>query len=391
MNKKNLSLQLPREEASSTSQTFTPYTFDQSVSRMKLARMIIIDEFPFRHVEGEGFRDYTYSLRPEFHIPCRVTVAKDCFKLFLSEKEKLKSYFKHFKVRVCLTTDIWTSSHHLDYMCLTAHFIDHDWRLQKRILNFSPIPNHTGLTIAKTIEAHLLDWGIGRILTVTMDNASANDWGMAYLKKRLNNWKGSVLGGEHIHMRCGAHILSLIVKEGLKVIDDSIYRVRSAVRYVRSSNSRTTRFQTAAHEEKIESKRCVHLDVETRWNSTYFMLDCALIFQKAFDRLEEEDPKFKGELEKLKGTPTEADWDYVRSLLPFLKQFHDATLKVSGTLYATSDEYFHVIYGIGCKLKDRLVSSTTSEANIAMTEKMRSKHISIGVMSTTLTPYCSLR
>ena len=175
-------------------------------------------------------------------------------------------------------------------------------------------------------------------------------------------------------MRCCAHILSLIVKEGLKVIDDSIYRVRSAVRYVRSSNSRTTRFQTAAHEEKIESKRCVHLDVETRWNSTYFMLDCDLIFQKAFDRLEEEDPKFKGELEKLKGTPTEADWDYVRSLLPFLKQFHDATLKVSGTLYATSDEYFHVIYGIGCKLKDRLVSSTTSEANIAMTEKMRSKH-----------------
>ena len=79
-------------------------------------------------------------------------------------------------------------------------------------------------------------------------------------------------------MRCCANILRLIMKEGLKVIDDSIYRVRSAVRYVRSSNSRTTKFKTAAHEEKIESKRCVHLDVETRWNSTYFMLDCALIF-----------------------------------------------------------------------------------------------------------------
>ena len=93
---------------------------------MKLARMIIIDELPFRHAEGEGFCDYTYSLRPEFHIPCRVTVDKDCFKLFLSEKEKLKSYFKHSKVRVCLTTYIWASSHHLDYMCLTAHFINHD-------------------------------------------------------------------------------------------------------------------------------------------------------------------------------------------------------------------------------------------------------------------------
>ncbi|CAN0876613.1 Putative AC transposase [Linum grandiflorum] len=374
MMKRNPSLQLPQEEGSSTSQAFVPYTFDQSVSRTKLARMIIIDELPFKLVEGEGFRDFAYSLRPEFQIPSRVTVAKDCFKLFLSEKEKLKTYFKHSKVRVCLTTDIWASSHHVDYMCLTAHFIDRDWQLQKRILNFAPISDHTGITIAKAIETHLIDWGIGRILTVTVDNASANDWGMAYLRKRLNNWKGSVLKGEHIHMRCCAHILSLIVKEGLKVVDDSIYRVRSAVKYVRSSNSRIRRFQIAAREEKIESKRTVCGDVETRWNSTYFMLDCALIFQKAFDRLEEEDPKFRTELEKLKGTPREVDWDYVRSLLPFLKQFYHATLKVSGTLYVTSDEYFHVIYGISCKLKDQLSSSTTSTVNIEMAKRMKTKH-----------------
>ncbi|CAN0876612.1 Putative AC transposase [Linum grandiflorum] len=353
MMKRNPSLQLPQEEGSSTSQAFVPYTFDQSVSRTKLARMIIIDELPFKLVEGEGFRDFAYSLRP---------------------KEKLKTYFKHSKVRVCLTTDIWASSHHVDYMCLTAHFIDRDWQLQKRILNFAPISDHTGITIAKAIETHLIDWGIGRILTVTVDNASANDWGMAYLRKRLNNWKGSVLKGEHIHMRCCAHILSLIVKEGLKVVDDSIYRVRSAVKYVRSSNSRIRRFQIAAREEKIESKRTVCGDVETRWNSTYFMLDCALIFQKAFDRLEEEDPKFRTELEKLKGTPREVDWDYVRSLLPFLKQFYHATLKVSGTLYVTSDEYFHVIYGISCKLKDQLSSSTTSTVNIEMAKRMKTKH-----------------
>ncbi|CAN1149220.1 hypothetical protein LINPERHAP2_LOCUS16903 [Linum perenne] len=29
----------------------------------------------------------------------------------------------------------------------------------------------------------------------------------------------------------------------------------------------------------------------------------------------------------------ETDWVYVKSLLPFLKSFYDATLKVSGSLY----------------------------------------------------------
>ncbi|CAN1148390.1 Putative AC transposase [Linum perenne] len=108
--------QLTQEGAINLSPVFVPPPYDQATSRTKLARMIIIDELSFRHVEHEGFRDFVYSLRPEFPIPSRVTVAKDCFKLWLTEREKLKNYFKQSKVRVCLTTDIWASKHHLDYV-----------------------------------------------------------------------------------------------------------------------------------------------------------------------------------------------------------------------------------------------------------------------------------
>ncbi|CAN1782777.1 Putative AC transposase [Linum perenne] len=285
---------------------------------MKLARMFIIDELAFRHVEHKGFRDFVYSLRSEFQIPSRVTVAKDCFKLWLIEREKLKSYFKQSKVRVCLTRDIWASRHHLDYMYLTAHFIDDNWNLQKRILNFSCILKHTGVTIGTTIETNLIDWGIERVLTVTVDNASSNDVGMQYLKKRFSNWKENVLDGKFLHMRCCAHILCLIVKDGMKEVDDSIYRVRSAVRFVRSSTSRLQRFKACVHEEKLDSKKLVCLDVETRWNSTYLMLQSALAFQRAFERLEEKDLVFRNELQKSKGTPMETDWVNVKSLLPFL-------------------------------------------------------------------------
>ena len=54
--------------------------------------------------------------------------------------------------RVCLTTDTWTSIQNVNYMVLTAHFIDNDWKLQKRILNFCTISSHKGDDIARSIE-----------------------------------------------------------------------------------------------------------------------------------------------------------------------------------------------------------------------------------------------
>ena len=42
----------------------------------------------------------------------------------------------------------------------------------------------------------------------------------------------------------------------------------------------------------ISSKKCLSLDVPTQWNFTYVMLDTARVFQKVFERMEEEDVCF---------------------------------------------------------------------------------------------------
>ena len=79
-------------------------------------------------------------------------------------------------------------------------------------------------------------WGIERVLTLTVDNASSNDTVIAYLKKRFKH--GLVLNGDFLHVRCCAHILNLIVYDGLKDVNDSLNRIRNAVRFVRSSPAR---------------------------------------------------------------------------------------------------------------------------------------------------------
>ncbi|KAK4404032.1 putative AC transposase [Sesamum angolense] len=172
-------------------------------------------------------------------------------------------------------------------MCLTAHWIDDSWKLQKRILNFVVVENHKGSTIGRVIEECLVEWNIEDILTLTVDNASSNDLAIDYLK-RNTKWKRSILDNRFLHVRCCAHIVNLIVKDGLNEQSKCIVRIRNAIKYVRSS-SRFRIFKKCVDMEKIESKHLVSLDIDTRWNSTYLMLEHAEKFEWAFKRLERED------------------------------------------------------------------------------------------------------
>lgn len=79
----------------------------------------------------------------------------------------------------------------------------------------------------------LLDWGIGKILTITVDNATSNGGLIAFIKKKTKNSKTIILKQEFLHLRCSVHILNLIVSEGLKEMDDTIVKVRKLVQYVR--------------------------------------------------------------------------------------------------------------------------------------------------------------
>ena len=52
--------------------------YDPEAIRQVLTSMIICNEFPFRVIEGEGFKDYSHLLESRFVIPSRITVWRDC-------------------------------------------------------------------------------------------------------------------------------------------------------------------------------------------------------------------------------------------------------------------------------------------------------------------------
>lgn len=107
--------------------------------------------------------------------------------------------------------------------------MDDNWGLNKKILGCFIILNHKGETIGNSLEKLLKDWGIRNLCMVIVDNASSNNVALSYLVRRLNDWNcTNILKGEFMHLRCCAHILNLIMSDGLNKTDISIARIRVA-------------------------------------------------------------------------------------------------------------------------------------------------------------------
>ena len=126
--------------------------------------------------------------------------------------------------------------------------------------------------------------GCEKYFYCTVDNASSNDTALGFFKKKLMSWGTSAVILKYVHMRCIAHILNLVVNEGLKEAGISVKRVREAVRYVSNSPARLHKFREFADLIWVNCKCSLSLDVATRWNSTYDMLKTACLFDKVFEK-----------------------------------------------------------------------------------------------------------
>ncbi|KAM3217385.1 hypothetical protein P3L10_026828 [Capsicum annuum] len=182
--------------------------------------------------------------------------------------------------------------------------------------------------------------------------------------------------GEHFHVRCMDHILNLIVQDGLEEIGASVKRVRQMVKYIKVSPARIRKFNECCEFENIECKKSLCLDVPTRWNSTYLMLDTAQYFETAFNRYDLEDSGLSTYLAanvcedgSTAGMLKNDGWQNVRNVVIFLKRFYDLTVKVSSALYVTSNVHFEDIVELYNYLKECIENDDLALRKMA--EKMK--------------------
>ncbi|KAG8371566.1 hypothetical protein BUALT_Bualt13G0101300 [Buddleja alternifolia] len=174
---------------------------------------------------------------------------------------------------------------------------------------------------------------IKRFFSVVVDNASSNDSMMRKLREWLLKDSLIPLNGDLLHVRCSAHVLNLIVQDGLSPIRGLIEKIRETVRYLNKSPSATQKFDTALRHCNLEGKRKVAMDVPNRWNSTYLLLETALPLKEAFCRLQRIDGHYQF-------SPSESEWEVAKIVHDCLKYFYEATHHFSGSKYPTFNVFF---------------------------------------------------
>ncbi|TYI99001.1 hypothetical protein E1A91_D01G256000v1, partial [Gossypium mustelinum] len=299
------------------------YKFDADECRKAISTFLVCGKHSFRTVEEPGFRYMMRIASPNFKNISRYTAARDVLMYYAKERDRVKEELAKAPGLICLTYDNWNSEHTNDeYICVTAHWVDKDWKLQKRIIRFRALfPPYDGLNIADELVLCLSQWGIDKkIFSITLDNASYNDVMVSCLKNRFRANRAILCDGAFFQVRCCAHILNLIVKAGLELADDVVGKIRNGIRYIRKSGIRRKRFYDVADKSfHLNVTKKLRQDVCVRWNSTYLMLESSLYYKDVLDYWGQRDKDYQ--IFAL----SNQEWRNVAILCKFLKVFYDVT------------------------------------------------------------------
>ncbi|CAL0313379.1 unnamed protein product [Lupinus luteus] len=331
----------------------TPYIiFDQDHCRNEIARMIIMHDYPLHMVEHPGFVAFVQNLQPQFKMVTFNTIHGDCIATYLMEKQNLLKYFEGLPGRVCLTLDIWTSNQSLGYVFITGHFVDNDWKLQRRILNvmMEPYPDSDS-ALSHAVAACVSDWSLeGRLFSVTCNQAS-NEVALENLRPFLFVKNSHILNGRLLVGNCIARTFSSVANDLLGSEQDLIKKIRDSVKYVKTSESHEEKFMELKQQLQVPSERSLFIDDQIQWNTTYQMLVAASELKEVFSCLDTSDPDYKG-------APSMQDWKLVETLCAYLKPLFDAAnVLTSTTHHPTAITFFHEVW----KLQLDVGRAVTSE------------------------------
>ncbi len=147
---------------------------------------------------------------------------------------------------------------------MTAHYICPEWVLKSVVLDtVRLVKSHITDNIAEEIRPVYNKWNIlDKIHSVVTDNAAK----MTAAIKQMNVR----------HTPCFAHTLNLVVQDSInntENVQKLKEKIKTIVNFLHHSVKASGKLMQVQEQHKQPSKKKLIQDVETRWNSTHYMME----------------------------------------------------------------------------------------------------------------------
>ncbi|CAB4431421.1 unnamed protein product [Rhizophagus irregularis] len=309
----------------------------------------------FKFVENADFREFIKALDPRFQLPTRQSISESILDLYNYQKDVLRTLLMTMQNKFTITTDVWSSCTNLGYLAIMLHWINENWSSSKILLDMVPLhERHTGSYIAEKIFETIAYYGIGsKILAVTTDNASS----IVVFGNILNEMLQSNYGNyDFEHVRCAAHVLNLAVSDGMRVVVNSITKLRNFTSYIHRSQPIFEELKKI-FEMKGQPFLVPDLDVPTQWNSTYMMINKFRRIREMTDILVALNTKLKEQY------PTDEDWNEINAIATLLESIAEATNLLSASSYPTMGD-LHIVFPVILKILSNALETDNNTVSI---------------------------
>jgi len=329
----------------------TPVSIKNHNLDRKIVKWMALKYLPFNFFDDEETQEFFSILNPILSMPKRTTTLRTKIVQVFTEIQKFViDILKENKSKISFTLDGWTSIAGKSYYGITAHFISDNWKLVSVALDFiASNGHHTGKDIAEIFFVSVKDKGIlDKIMGITLDNAASNTTFITEFEKLMKN-NSLNFDREKQHFCRFAHIINLAMQDSLKrlLIEETfeneinndedyesdktpVLKLRSIFIKLKRSEQLRNKLKSSCDMTNTKYLSPI-IDVATRWNSTFDMIECGLSLRLALNTF----CSTSDILNIRRFLLTNDEWYLLTQIHLFLKNFKLVSTLLGGDKYAT--------------------------------------------------------
>ncbi|KAJ9059819.1 hypothetical protein DSO57_1039758 [Entomophthora muscae] len=373
LNKKHGKYELPKNNASTTSKSAsrvspkpvkTETNTGSGNSQNKLLELCLLSHIPFKAVDHPSFRSFLVKGSSNKKSEAKANRVSelilesipDVFKKKIQEVKFLLQQQPH----ISITCNIWHSPYSDDFLSITSHFVDSNWRQREIMIGFENLnPSYTGFNLAHRVMQTLENFNItSKLFTITTDNSILMNDMIATIEEVSARQTGFTFSKSRQHILCLGQVIDSSAQAAISCslgfasaedpllasqpisgsfppgIYSPLAKICTAICVSKNVNENGN-YIFELWQSFYQKRPILVADVIRRWSATYSMIG------KVIDTYEEYNAScLLLELSDLQLTP--ADLIFLKDLHFFLKHFFVLTVFLSSSKFPTLNRTFRV-------------------------------------------------